>query len=105
MSDAQIEEWIRAIEAEWEMPLGFFGALREGHLDESAASRTLRILVGIHIENASQINRRLVALLWSIPLFMTWQKDRVVEKGGRADALDRWTTRLTNELERVLGMP
>lgn len=51
------------------------------------------------------ISRRLVSLLWYIPLFMYWQLERVEESGGDQVAYKRAITIATNEIERILGTP
>jgi hypothetical protein len=51
------------------------------------------------------INRRIVSLLWYMPLFMAWQKDRVQEAGGDAAGLERAANEVQSIVERVLGIP
>lgn len=44
-------------------------------------------------------------MTWWIPTFMEWQRERVREKGGDVEQLDRDTFRSRNVLDRVLGVP
>ena len=67
--------------------------------------RTLRKLSSLSIAEEAEIPRRLVSLLWYIPLFMEWQTEQVQESGGDAIAYEQAITLMTNEVERLLGLP
>ena len=49
--------------------------------------------------------RRLVSLLWYMPLFLTWQTERLRELGGDLGAYVHAVSSITNEIERILGTP
>lgn len=51
------------------------------------------------------VPRRMVSLLWSIPLFRHWQEGRVRESTGDVAAHERATTVMPTEFERLLGVP
>ena len=61
--------------------------------------------MSIEEPSALALPRRVVSLLWYIPAFLGWQRDRVAEAEGDLDALDRAEVEIRNELERILGVP
>jgi hypothetical protein len=94
---------ISRLEAEYDLEEGFLGLLRGGHFDTRARDRFLRLLESIDLGTSDAIDRRLVALLWYMPLLMQWQAERLDEK-EQAD-LHEALNRPTNQLERILGVP
>jgi hypothetical protein len=101
-SDKQI---VGLLEAEWDLSSGFFGRLRQGHYDAAAYQRVKLILEEIDFSGSLAIDRRLVSLLWYLPLFMSWQHERVAEKRGDVASLRSATDAVESELERILGVP
>ncbi len=101
MSD--VEGLISDLEAEYDQDLGFLGLLRAGHFDSLARDRFLRLLESIDLGAGGPIDRRVVALLWYVPLFMQWQEPRL--DADERQALQAATNRVTSELERILGVP
>jgi hypothetical protein len=99
----ELEPTIFQLEEEWEKPFGFFGCLREGDFDPDGFKRVENLLKNLNTDMLG--NRRLISLIWYIPLFMNWQKERVFEKGGDISALERSTNILQGILEDVLGVP
>jgi hypothetical protein len=51
------------------------------------------------------IDRRLVALLWYLPLFIQWQIHRVEEAGGDPIRVSAVVDKVTSRLEEILGVP
>ncbi len=100
------KQWIQTLEAEWSKPDGFLGKVREGIFDERQADGFAKMLEGIKPQpgNAT-IDRRLVALLWYVPAFLRWQKERVAKKGGNMPAFERVTNRVQGIVEEILGVP
>lgn len=94
---------IAEIEAAYDLEEGFLGVLRGGHFDSLARDRFVRLLQSIDLEPADTIDRRLVGLLWYVPLFMQWQLERLddEEQAALRAAIDQ----VTNQLERILGVP
>jgi hypothetical protein len=76
--DAKIE----FLEAEWAPGAGFFWQLRQDHFAPDASDRVLEALRTISVEEETLLPRRLVSLLWYIPLFMQWQAHRLREGGS-----------------------
>lgn len=99
------ETVIAALGNEWEQPQGFFGLLRQGVFDHAAFERTMAILAQVDVANERCLDRRLVALFWFIPLFMTWQRERLQEMGGDMREVDAAFHRILSHVERVLGLP
>jgi hypothetical protein len=100
-----VEDIIQRLDLEWDQPDGFLGRLRAGDFDSPGLERLLNILESIKFEDEQTINRRIVALIWFIPLFMTWQRERVEEHGGDSIELDAAFHRILNAIYAILGVP
>ncbi len=98
------ETQIELLEHEWSPDQGFFWQIRQGRFEAAAFQRAHTLVAGISMNEATA-PRRVVSLLWPIPLFMHNQADRIREGGGDVAAYDLATTRMTSEVERLLGMP
>ena len=94
---------IPGLEAEYDQDDGFLGLLRAGHFDGLARDRFFRLLQSIDPGTSGSIDRRVVALLWYVPLFMQWQERRL--DTAEREALQAAANRVTSELERILGVP
>ncbi len=102
MSEA-IEKLISELEYEYDQDEGFLGLLRDGHFDNLALDRFLRLLQSVDLVTGSSIDRRLVALLWYVPLFMQWQERRL--SANQQETLQTAINKVTSQLERILGVP
>lgn len=98
-----LEASIMQLKKEWEKPKGFFGRLREGYFDQEGFKRIEDILKGLKTDEF--LSRELISLIWYIPLFMSWQKERVEKKGGDIKEIERATNILQGILEDFLGVP
>jgi hypothetical protein len=96
---------IEELERFWDPDGGVFARLREGVLDggglESVASR----LEAIEVSEDADFPRRFVSLVWFIPIFFEWQRERVQEQGGDMRDFARLQNRLTGAVQRLLGVP
>jgi hypothetical protein len=101
-SDQQI---IDLLKAEWDLNSGFFGKLRQGNYDPVGYRRVKLILEEIDFGEASSVDRRIVSLIWYLPLFMSWQHERVAERGGDVTSLRSASDAVEAEIERILGVP
>ena len=99
------EKEIEALESEWSPDSGFFWQIREGRFVAAEFHRALKRISAILIAEDANVPIRLVSLLWYIPLFMQWQSERVRESGGDMGVYEQAITTITNELERLLGVP
>jgi len=79
--------------------------VRQGFFDGDHFERVLTLISGLVVEDSDVVPRRAVSLLWTIPIFMEWQVERLKEAGGDLAAYDMAITRMRNELERLLGIP
>ena len=96
---------IENLEREWDFDTGFFGQLRRGKFDAASLNRLIQILDFIDFGDNHSVNRRVVALLWYMPLFMEWQKKRVQEAGGNVEVFDKATNQVQHLVEKLLGVP
>lgn len=99
------EKEIEMLESEWCPDDGFFWRIRQGYFNPSDFDRALKKVSEINIEEDADIPRRIVSLLWYIPLFMQWQMERVQGNKGDVKAYTAAVTTMTNEIERLLGVP
>jgi hypothetical protein len=96
---------IEILESEWSTDDGFFWQIRQGCFNVGAFERALKKVAAISIAEDFDLPRRLVSLLWYIPLFMEWQVERILENNGDMVAYTKAITIITNEIERLLGVP
>lgn len=99
------ENDIDALESEWSPEDGFFWRIREGHFAVNDFERALKKISAITIAEEADVPRRIISLLWYIPLFMHWQVERVHENKGDVKAYGQAIVRMTTEIERLLGVP
>ncbi|OQP52799.1 hypothetical protein A4H97_24165 [Niastella yeongjuensis] len=99
-----IQELIEQLESTWEVDTGFFYKLRQGIFDRNLNNEFLNLLKTISFEDDEMISSRVVSLLWYIPLFMEWQKERVGKTMG-IEEYNMLKQNIENELERILGVP
>jgi hypothetical protein len=102
---SDVQRWIEDLEAAWSEPDGFLWKARQGDFDPGGAGRLIRLLEGIDTSGAESHNKRLVALLWYIPIFLSWQEERIKERGGDLLAYGRIASQVESLLEGILGVP
>jgi hypothetical protein len=79
-----MEEVIQALKKSWED--GFFYDLRGGVFDEEAYEK-LKLLLQASLSAVKEayekepLNKEFVSLAWSIPLFLEWQRENLINKG------------------------
>lgn len=99
------EEHIQELQTFWEPEEGLFWRIREGKFDEVGIATFLGFLRRVDLTRDEMLPRRLVSLLWYVPLFMEWQTERVLEMGGDRAAYATAVALVTSEIERLLGVP
>jgi hypothetical protein len=104
MSEEQ-ERWIEMLEAEWSRPNGFLAKVREGKFEMKEGEAFIARLSGIKLPEGSLLMPRFVSLLWYIPLFLTWQHERVQKKGGDVAGFKRIASKAQSAIECILGYP
>ena len=99
------EKLIEELNKCWDYDNGFFGQLKQRVFDRVLFDKVINILRDIHFgEEQEDIPRRLVSLLWYIPLFMEWNAENVLNQIPRGE-YDNCKNLVENELERILGIP
>lgn len=98
------EQLIESLEVEWSSE-GFLGQLRLGKVTSEGAAHFLRLLSEIDVGEEEAIPKRLISLLWYLPSFLTWQRERVEKMGNDVNDYSHFVTDVHNTLERVLGIP
>jgi len=96
------DKLIERIDMEYDLTEGFLGRLREGTFDPVGAQRLLGLLAALDLGDGP-VDRRLVQLLWYMPLLMEWQKPRL--SADDAAAVEQTLNKVISTLERVLGVP
>lgn len=99
----RLNDSIEELETMWADEDGFLFQLRMGHFEHTKAQQFIARIGEIEPGDAEAVPRRAVSLLWYLPLFMTWQSERVDAK-YRAE-LEQVITTVTNHLEGLLGVP
>lgn len=92
------------LENAWDLG-GFLGRLREGVFHESDAVAFVEMLRSVSIGDNEPVPKRLLVLVWYMPLFLDWQKDRIAEVSGVVSEYERFVTEVINVLEEVVGVP
>jgi hypothetical protein len=93
---------IDRIDAEYDLEEGFIGRLRSGNYDQAGADRLLAVLSGLDLGDGP-VDRRLVSLLWYLPLIIGWQLPRVPK--ADVEKVESTLNKVVSILEAVLGVP
>ena len=99
----RLDHIIRSIESEWEAEEGFFWKIRQGNFLQEDFKRALERFVAVPSYVDQLVPARLVSLVWYVPIFMEWQRERVRKQGGDLVAYEDAMTKMTNEVQRILG--
>ena len=95
---------IDKLDQEYDREVGFLGQLRMGLFDEAGEKRLLDLLASMDLGNGP-VDRRLVQLLWFMPIFIQWQKERFELHGGDAKRVEETLNSVVSILEDVVGVP
>jgi hypothetical protein len=100
-------DFLELIESEWSIEAdGFSWQLRQGAFSDVAFRRVLEKLAVISLDKDALLPRRFVSVLWYMPLFMQWQFQRIGSKcDGNQEKYNQSVNLVTNEIERILGVP
>ena|ERR1700722_14308309 len=99
------KEHISAIEAAWEPDDGPLWKLRQGEVDVEKIDALLRLLDDIKITDDDVLPRRFVSLVWYLPIFFEWQRERVAAEGGDVRIFQTMSNRVVAVVQRLLGVP
>lgn len=100
-----IQSAITELEKEWDLDEGFLGGIRQGEFNSERLEGLINILKSLELPNSLKLERRLVSLLWYIPVFLIWQKERFIEQGKDTSEFDHAINRIDELLEKILGIP
>jgi len=93
------------LESCWEWETGFFAKLRRLQWDAEALERVLKVLSAIETNDSTSIPRRIVSMLWYMPMVMSWQSEQVVKSGIETAIYESAFNRIQEQIERILGIP
>ena len=96
---------IEQLNREWESQNGFLGKARYRTFDSDGLDRLIQTLESIDVEDKDYLDRRLVSLLWFIPIFLEWQKPSFREVEKETQSLDSAINRIMPLLYKILGIP
>jgi hypothetical protein len=99
-----MDEWVSALEREWDAETGFIGMLRFGTYQPDAFERMMVVLQSIDVADREYIPRDLIRLLWMIPMVMEGQQPHFARQPERKN-LEPSVAAVQNELQRILGVP
>lgn len=99
----KMSESVEVLESAWSEEDGFLFRLRVGEFETAKSASFLATLRKIDADQDNVLNRRAVSLLWYVPLFLEWQRERIDKKYW--SELNLLITSVTNEVERLLGVP
>ncbi|NVB83603.1 MAG: hypothetical protein HOV81_34835 [Kofleriaceae bacterium] len=100
----EYERVVELLESEWSDD-GFYSHIRDGRFDPAEFARALDKIKSLSFDEDAALPRRVVSLLWYLPLLMQWQRERVRDAGGDTAAYGKAIDLMTNEIERLLGVP
>lgn len=98
-----MRDLLQKLEACWDCD-GFLDHVRRGTFDPEEGAEFHSLLQSIELPEESLIPKRLLSLLWYLPSFLEWQKERVAEKGN-GETYEKFVAHTLNILEEVLGVP
>lgn len=98
-----MKEFIFVLGKSWES--GFFFEIRSGIFRIDEYEKVLMALKGISAHPMNSMEKELITLIWIIPTFVTWQKDRLLSNGMDDELYTAIYNSLYNECENILGIP
>jgi len=99
-----IDILINRLQDEWEPETGSLGKLREGFLDPMGLKRLSDLIQSLEVYDRDSIDRRLISLIWFIPMFMEMQVERVKERAYDVHILQFYQHQILNSLFKILGL-
>lgn len=96
---------VHQLESCWEWETGFFGLLRRGLWDENSLMHVIHVLESIRLTEPHLFSKRIVSLLWYMPLFMVWQEEQLQENGIDPARYQAITNQIQELIESILGVP
>lgn len=100
----KMNEITESIEASWGCD-GLFGRIREGIFNSDLANLFLTTIKELDFENDELLPKRLISMLWYLPIFLEWQRERVRVNSDNIEEYEAFVTNIQNALEDILGIP
>jgi hypothetical protein len=98
--------WIEFLESAWNDPNGVLVKARDGEFSPVEGKAFVERLRRIEIGPGSEIDRRLVSLLWYLPQFLEWQTERVTQSDPTvALPYMQFSNAVLELVSNVLGVP
>lgn len=92
---------ILALEQIWD---NVFDKIRNREFPEEQAAEALRVIR--HIDCSQDcLSKRMVSLLWIIPIFLSWNKERCIENGASEEVYTKFSDQVTELIVDKLGVP
>jgi hypothetical protein len=107
----EIDIIVDGLDKEWDIPHGFFYKSRQGVMDEEGFFRTISLLekskeIASKSSHETMISKKLVRAIWFLPLFLSWQDERIKRNGFPVDIyMGQWVTQIEQFVEDILGTP
>jgi len=102
----KLDDLLDQIEQAWAVPEGVLYRLRQGEFDKRAMDHLVELLRQLEVDAASQyLPKRMVRLLWMMPIFVEWQNERVAEQGGSEEDVLKYGNMIYAEIQRLMGIP
>jgi hypothetical protein len=97
---------IELLESSWDIDSGFFGLLRCGQYSEDSYKELLTILKQVPVDQDT-MPKRVVSLLWYMPMFLEWHREFLVTKAAifSINDYDFLCTEILNAVQDILGIP
>lgn len=99
-----VQNWITSLENAW-AENGFLWKVRQGDFNDHEGEVFIKLLLSIKLNPDEPLNRRFVSLIWYLPLFLSWQTERVIENGGNRLLYETFTNKVSGIIEDILGVP
>lgn len=103
--DEQTRRWVTMQEAEFDEPEGFLWNVRYGNFDADQGERFVGLLSQIKSPKDGPLERRLVSIVWFLPLLVMWQKERIAARRSDSQKYERLIESVTNAVIAILGVP
>ena len=100
----KIDEVTEIIETSWDIG-GLFNNIRDGKFDSLQANKFIDVISNLHFDENDKIPRRLISMLWYVPIFLEWQRERIKLKVNNITEYEAFVSNIQNALEEILGIP
>lgn len=101
-----IDKLVESLGAEWDIEEGSLYLIRNGKFDSAIADHLLAVLDDVTLDDPECLPRRVVSLLWFIPVFLYWNAERVEDVSGISHSeYESFIIKVSERLMKLLGVP